>query len=69
MPNLSEQYRLKAVACEMRAVEAKEQAIKTAWTEIAIEWHALAFRIAQDVEADERRPSLIDSVVALPPKI
>jgi hypothetical protein len=43
MPKLSEQYRIKAVACEMRAVEANEPAIKTAWTEIAIEWHAIAF--------------------------
>ena len=52
MTNLSEKYRLKAVVCENLGLAAPDPAIKLAWAEIAIEWHALAFRIAQDHELE-----------------
>jgi hypothetical protein len=52
MIDLSEKYRLKAVACEKISREATDPKIKLAWAEIAIEWHALAFRIAQDHELE-----------------
>jgi hypothetical protein len=39
-----QKYRLKALACERLAREATDSAIKVAWAEIAIEWHALANR-------------------------
>jgi hypothetical protein len=48
MINVSERYRLKALACEGLAREATDPAAKDAWTEIAIEWHALSHRIAQE---------------------
>ena len=44
MTNPSEKYRLKAFACEKLAREATDDAIRIAWVEIAIEWHALASR-------------------------
>ncbi|HAO39067.1 MAG TPA: hypothetical protein DEA80_19365 [Afipia sp.] len=44
----SEKYRLKALTCEKLSQEATDKATKTAWVELAIEWHALASRIAQD---------------------
>jgi hypothetical protein len=46
MPYLSEKYRVKALAAEEAAKTAPDQATKIAWTEIAIEWHALAARTA-----------------------
>ena len=49
---LSENYRLKALACEKLAKEARDYDIKCAWTEIAIEWHSLASRMAQEVGQD-----------------
>jgi len=45
---IPEKYRLKALNCENLAREASDPAIKFAWAEIAIEWHALANRIAQE---------------------
>jgi hypothetical protein len=46
---ISERYRAKALDCEQREREATDFETKCAWTEIAIEWHALANRRAQEV--------------------
>jgi hypothetical protein len=48
MISLSEKYRLKALNCEKLGREAADASIKAAWTEIAIEWHALANRTSQE---------------------
>ena len=45
---LSEKYRIKALACEKLGREVPNRDFKSAWEEIAIEWHALANRAAQD---------------------
>ncbi len=45
---ISEKYRAKALACEKLGQAAGDFDTKCAWTEIAIEWHALANRIAQE---------------------
>jgi hypothetical protein len=52
MPFLSEKYRVKALAAEECAKTAPDAATKTAWTEIAIEWHALATKTAISVAKD-----------------
>ncbi|CAN0494321.1 unnamed protein product, partial [Phaeothamnion confervicola] len=52
VPNLSEKYRLKALAAEELAKTAPDTATKVAWTEIAIEWHALATKTAVGVAQD-----------------
>jgi hypothetical protein len=52
MPYLSEKYRAKALAAEEAAKTAPDQATKIAWTEIAIEWHALATKTAVGIEKD-----------------
>jgi hypothetical protein len=52
MPNLSARYRAKALAAEESAKTAPDQATKVAWTEIAIEWHALATKTAVGIEKD-----------------
>jgi len=52
MPKLSEKYRIKALAAEAFAKIASEAVLKTAWTEIAIEWHALATKTAIEVPKD-----------------
>ena len=49
---ISEKYRLKALACEKLGREVQNSDFKSAWAEIAIEWHALATRRAQDVNQD-----------------
>jgi len=49
---ISEKYRLKALACEKLGREVSNSEFKTAWAEIAIEWHALAARRAQEVSQD-----------------
>ena len=49
----SEIYRAKALAAEKLGREAGNYDLRCAWTEIAIEWHALANRVAQ--EADNNR--------------
>ena len=46
MINVPEKYRHKALACEGFARNATDRAIRDAWAEIAIEWHALAHRTA-----------------------
>ena len=52
MPNLAERYRVKALAAEDCAKAAPDPATKLAWTEIAIEWHALAAKTAVGVAKD-----------------
>jgi hypothetical protein len=49
---LSEKYRIKALACERLGSEVSNTDFKAAWAEIAIEWHALASRRAQEVGHD-----------------
>ena len=49
---ISEKYRAKALNCEKFGRNAKDQALKSAWAEIAIEWHCLANRIAQGTGQD-----------------
>jgi len=44
---ISEKYRNKALACEKLAREAPNHDLKSAWAEVAIEWHALAFLSAE----------------------
>jgi hypothetical protein len=46
MTHTTEKYRLKALACEKLARQATDHETRTAWSEIAIEWHALASRAA-----------------------
>jgi hypothetical protein len=46
---ISEKFRSKALACEKLAREVPNYDFKCAWQEIAIEWHALACRRAQEV--------------------
>jgi hypothetical protein len=48
MISISERFRFRALASEVFARDATDPAIKDAWTEIAIEWHALANRVAQE---------------------
>ena len=48
MIDISEKYRLKALACEQFAKDATDAATRSAWTEIAIEWHALASRTTHE---------------------
>jgi hypothetical protein len=50
---ISQRYRLKALACEQFSLDAADRAIKTAWTEIAIEWHTLSNRAAQQYDKDQ----------------
>jgi hypothetical protein len=52
MVPVSEKYRLKALACEQLSLDATDRAIKTAWTEIAIEWHTLSNRAARIYDRD-----------------
>jgi len=52
MPQLSKKYRIKALAAEELAKAAPDPATKIAWTEIAIEWHALATKTAVGVPED-----------------
>jgi hypothetical protein len=46
MPLLTEKYRAKALSAERSAKTASDAATKVAWTELAIERHALAARTA-----------------------
>ena len=52
MPMLSAKYRAKALTAEENAKTAPDEATKIAWTEIAIEWHALAAKTAVGVAKD-----------------
>jgi hypothetical protein len=49
---ISEKYRAKALDCERLARAAKEYDFKCGWGEIAIEWHCLANRTAQESSLD-----------------
>ena len=51
---ISEKYRLRALACEKRGRDVPNSDFKNAWAEIAIEWHALAARRAQEVSEDRK---------------
>ena len=46
----SEAYRAKALAAERRSREASDYDTKSEWVDIAIEWHALANRAAQEAD-------------------
>jgi hypothetical protein len=50
---VSHKYRLKALVCEKLARDAGTSELKAGWSEMAIEWHALASRIAQEVRIDD----------------
>jgi hypothetical protein len=45
---ISEKYRIKALDCENRGRDANDNEIKCAWGDVAIEWHCLANRAAQE---------------------
>jgi hypothetical protein len=45
---LSQKYRLKALVSEKLSRDATNPELKNGWSEIAIEWHALASRIVQE---------------------
>jgi hypothetical protein len=47
MIDVSARYRLKALTCEQNAKDATEPVLRQEWTEVAIEWHALANRAVQ----------------------
>jgi hypothetical protein len=49
---VSETYRSKALICEKLARDAANFDIKSAWSDIAIEWHTLASRTALDASED-----------------
>jgi hypothetical protein len=49
---ISEKYRARALASEKLAREVPNSDFKRAWTDIAIEWHALAARRTQEVSQD-----------------
>jgi len=50
---ISERYRDKAFACEKLAREVPNKDFKSAWEEIAVEWHTLASRRAQEISPDD----------------
>jgi hypothetical protein len=49
---ISEKYRSEALACEKFGREANDREIQCAWAEIAIEWHCLANRMAQEADQE-----------------
>jgi hypothetical protein len=49
---ISEKYRAKALACEKLGRDANNDDVKCAWAEIAIEWHCLANRTAEEAGQD-----------------
>ena len=55
---ISEKYRSKALDCEQQGRDANDYNIKCAWSDIAIEWHSLAGRTAQDVSQDRELGTL-----------
>jgi hypothetical protein len=48
MNNIAGRYRLKALLSEQLSKDATDPAFRAAWGEIAIEWHALSNRAAQE---------------------
>jgi hypothetical protein len=63
--NLSEKYRLKALACETLGRDAPNSDFKLAWAEIAIEWHALAAQTAPGQNGDILKLWSLDEVKQL----
>jgi hypothetical protein len=60
--NMSVRYRLKALTIEQLAHDTTDPAVKAAWIEIAIEWHALSNRAAQVADDGYRTiPALSDA--------
>lgn len=57
MMDISNIYRLRAVASEQRAGEASDHATKSEWAEIAIQWHFMA-NVAAEVGAQIRPDDL-----------
>ena len=55
---ISEKYRQKALACEKLCRDVPNEDFKEAWAEIAIEWHALAARRAEEVSQDRELDEL-----------
>jgi hypothetical protein len=53
MIHVSERYRLKALAREQSSLDTTDRAIKSAWTEIAIEWHTLSNRTLREYDKDQ----------------
>ena len=49
---ISDKYRAKALDCEKLGSAAKDYDTKREWGDIAIEWHCLAFRTAQESSLD-----------------
>ncbi len=49
---ISEKYRAKALDCEKLGCAAKDNDLKRGWSDIAIEWHCLANRTAQQSGLD-----------------
>ena len=49
---ISEKYRLKALDCEKLSRAVKDNDIQCAWADIAIEWHCLSNKIAQEAALD-----------------
>jgi hypothetical protein len=49
---ISEKYRAKALDCERLGRDAKDDDIKCGWADIAIEWHCLSNRMAQESSLD-----------------
>jgi hypothetical protein len=49
---LSQKYRLKALACEKIARGTSIVELRDGWLEVAIEWHALASRVAREFGLD-----------------
>lgn len=54
--NVSQLCRVKATMCERCAHDASDPDIKLAWTEVAIEWHALAARMTSGQIRIAQRP-------------
>ena len=54
---ISEKYRAKALDCEQRVRDAADYDIKCAWGEVAMEWHCLSSRAAQEFSSDHELTS------------
>jgi hypothetical protein len=60
---ISEKYRRRALECEKLAREVMNNDFKAAWSEIAIEWHALASRRAYEVSLEQELKTSSDAAV------
>jgi hypothetical protein len=61
----TDNYRMKAIACERRASDASDRTSKQDWAELAIEWHAMAYRAARSSAKNEARPHQLGRVGGL----